>query len=61
MQTEQQLRSMHWDVAKLLEMGVSEEFVSQMTPTQIRDTLKGLLYLHAKYVDNASGDSYGTA
>lgn len=47
----EQLRSLHWDIAKLLEMGVSPDIVNQMSPEQVRDMLKGLLYLREKYKD----------
>ncbi len=51
----EQLKSMHWDIAMLLKMGVDPEFVSQMSAEQVRDTLKGLLYLHAKYDGSQPG------
>jgi hypothetical protein len=39
---------------KLLELGVNEEFLtkSNMTPEQIRDLLKGILYLRERYKDS---------
>jgi hypothetical protein len=49
----EQLRSLHWDIAKLLEMGVSPDIVSRMNPEQVRDMLKGLLYLQERYRDLA--------
>lgn len=44
---------MHWDIAKLLSMGVDEKFLteSKMTPQQARDLVKALLYLRERYVD----------
>ena len=38
---------MHWDIAKLLELGVDEKFLleSNITPEQARDLVKGLLRL----------------
>lgn len=47
----EQLRSLHWDIAKLLEMGVRPDIVNQMSLEQVRDMLKGLLYLREKYKD----------
>lgn len=42
---------MHWDVMKLLELGVDEKFLhdSSITPEQARDLVKGLLYLRERY------------
>ena len=41
---------MHWDVMKLLSLGVDEKFLeSSVTPAQARELLKGLLYLKARY------------
>lgn len=36
-----------WDIAKLLELGVDEEWLRSVNPTpkQARDLLKGLLYV----------------
>ena len=42
----------HWDVERLLSMGVKEEYICQLTPREAKDLLKGLLYLHAKYQDS---------
>lgn len=39
-----ELKSLHWDVAKLLNLGVSAEFASELSPIQTRDLLKGILY-----------------
>lgn len=46
-----QVRQLHWDIMKLLELGVNEEFLmtSNMTPEQARDMVKGLLYLRERY------------
>jgi len=48
-----QLEQMHWDIMKLLSLGVSEEFLreTQMSPQQTKDLLKGLLYLRERYED----------
>jgi hypothetical protein len=42
---------MHWDIAKLLEMGVDANFLqeSNVTPEQARDLVKGLLYLRERF------------
>lgn len=46
-----ELLQMHWDVAKLLELGVDESFIteSNITPEQARDLVKGLLYLKERF------------
>lgn len=49
-----QLPLIHWDIAKLLELGVSEELVKELSDNEIRDLLKGLLYLKVKYEDGHS-------
>ncbi|HXG06418.1 MAG TPA: hypothetical protein VNI77_03730 [Nitrososphaera sp.] len=45
------LKQMHWDIAKLLEMGVDANFLleSKITPEQARDLVKGLLYLRERF------------
>jgi hypothetical protein len=45
------LKQMHWDIAKLLELGVDEKFLleSNITPDQARDLVKGLLYLKERF------------
>lgn len=50
----QNLKQMHWDIAKLLELGVDEKFLSEssFTPEQARDLVKGLLYLKEKFDKN---------
>jgi hypothetical protein len=42
---------MHWDIAKLLELGVDEKYLleSNITPEQARDLVKGLLYLKERF------------
>jgi len=42
-----ELLQLHWDIAKLLELGVDEKFLleSNITPEQARDLVKGLLRL----------------
>ena len=46
-------KTIHWDIAKLLELGVSEEWLKTTNPSpqQIRDLLKGLLYLRERTRD----------
>lgn len=48
---EPELMQMHWDIKKLLELGVSEKFLKEcrVTPEQARDLVKGLLYLRERY------------
>jgi len=48
------LKQMHWDIAKLLELGVDEKFLreSSITPEQARDLVKGLLYLKERFDEN---------
>lgn len=53
--TSAELKSIHWDIAKLLELGVNEEFVRQLTADETRELLKGLLYLVERYSDNVLG------
>jgi hypothetical protein len=45
------LKQMHWDIAKLLELGVDEKYLeeSNITPEQARDLVKGLLYLKERF------------
>lgn len=52
-----ELQQMHWDIAKLLELGISEEWLSEsnITPKQARDLVKGLLYLREKYTKKEAG------
>jgi hypothetical protein len=38
------------DVSKLLELGMSTQFVSTLDPTQMTDLVKGLVYLSEKYL-----------
>jgi hypothetical protein len=40
---------MHWDISKPLEFGVSEEFVSMLSPEGVRELVKGLLYLKERF------------
>jgi hypothetical protein len=40
---------LHWGISKLLEMGVSEELVKDLTETEMMDLVKGLLYLKERY------------
>lgn len=45
----------HWDIAKLLELGVNEEWLKTTNPTpqQMKDLLKGLLYLRERAKDRS--------
>lgn len=47
------LVQMHWDIEKLLSLGVDEKFLKEchVTPEQARDLVKGLLYLRERYGD----------
>lgn len=38
----------HLDIAKLLELGVNEKIINELTEQEIRDLLKGLLYICEK-------------
>ena len=40
-----ELKALHWDFAKLLELGLSADFVSQLSTTQARNLVKGILYI----------------
>ena len=44
-----EIAQLHWDITKLLEMGLDEEWVRQLTPAQATDLVKGLLYLKERY------------
>lgn len=46
---------MHWDITKLLSMGVDEKFLQEakLTPAQARDLVKGLLYLRERYKEES--------
>jgi hypothetical protein len=44
-----EIAQLHWDLTKLLEMGINEEWARQLTPGQARDLVKGLLYLRERY------------
>jgi hypothetical protein len=46
-----ELRTVIWDYAKLLELGVSQEFVERLNPRQAQELLKGILYIQAKFGD----------
>jgi hypothetical protein len=48
-----QIAQIHWDISKLLEMGVNPEFIQTINPDEIRDLLKGLLYLKARYSEDS--------
>lgn len=44
-----EISQLHWDITKLLEMGVDAEWAGRLTPAQARDMVKGLLYLRERY------------
>lgn len=54
-----QLAQIHWDISKLLEMGVNSEFIQTLNPDEIRDLLKGLLYLKARYPEDSEDTASG--
>ena len=49
------LKAIHWDCAKLLELGVSEQLVRELSPSESRDLLKGIFYLKMRYEDEQEG------
>jgi hypothetical protein len=51
-----QIVQMHWDITKLLSLGVDEKFLKEtkITPAQARDLVKGLLYLRERYKEEFS-------
>jgi hypothetical protein len=51
-----QIVQMHWDITKLLSLGVDEKFLKEtkITPVQARDLVKGLLYLRERYKEEFS-------
>jgi hypothetical protein len=40
---------LHWGISKLLELGVSEKIVKDLSENEITDLVKGLLYLKERY------------
>lgn len=40
-----EVAQVHWDVTKLLELGVDEQFVNELSSKAIRELLKRILYL----------------
>ena len=40
---------LHWGISKLLELGISEELIKDLTENEIADLVKGLLYLKERY------------
>jgi hypothetical protein len=52
---EREMLLMHWDIAKLLTLGVEENFLknADLKPEQARDLVKGLLYLKERFKDEA--------
>lgn len=51
MPASEELIALHWDVTKLLELGVNEKWLmeSKITEDVARDLVKGILYLREKY------------
>lgn len=49
MEYTKQLARINEDVSKLIEMGVSPDLIRNLDRQGIRELLKGLLYLKAKY------------
>jgi hypothetical protein len=45
------LKTIHWDYAKLMEYGVSDQLVRELSPVEARDLLKGILYLRSRYAE----------
>ena len=47
----QELQSMHWDLVKLLELGVNAEWLAKINiaSNQARELVKGLLYLKERF------------
>lgn len=51
----------HWEIAKLLEMGVNNYLIARLSRHEIRELLKTLVYLkekHAEY-DKSNGSILG--
>ncbi len=46
------LKAIHWDYSKLLELGVSEQILGELSSMEARDLLKGILYLKTRYADD---------
>lgn len=44
-----EVTQLHWGISKLLEMGVHEELVKNLTENEMTDLVKGLLYLKERY------------
>lgn len=58
---ESQILQMHWDISKLLSLGVEEDFLkeSNLSASEARDLVKGLLYLKERYSKNEEGCEQG--
>jgi hypothetical protein len=59
---ESQILQMHWDISKLLSLGVEEDFLkeSNLSASEARDLVKGLLYLRERYSrDDVEGHEQG--
>jgi transposase len=44
-----EVTQLHWGIFKLLELGVSEKIVKDLSENEITDLVKGLLYLKERY------------
>ena len=44
-----EVTQLHWGISKLLELGVSEKIVKDLSENEITDLVKGLLYLKERY------------
>lgn len=42
----------HWEIAKLLEMGVSSTVITNLSKHEIRELLKTLIYLREKHAEH---------
>jgi hypothetical protein len=51
MQELNETAQVHWEIARLLEMGISDELLRNLPPRQIGDLLKVLLYLREKHIE----------
>ena len=49
MKRTEELAQVHWDIAKLLERGVNAELIQELDRIEIRDLLKAVLYLEARF------------
>jgi hypothetical protein len=49
MQQREHSLQLSWDIAKLLEIRVSENLIKELSEGEIRDLVKGCLYLREKF------------